>query len=73
VDLDQQLQMFQDRAETIFGDSSLGQFTDSAKVETLVRRFLVRAQADAIASQSGTSAASLAMLQQSADFARRQS
>ena len=70
VDLDQQLLAFQDRAETTFGDKTVSQFTDPAKVEVLIRRFMVRAQADAISSQSGSSAA-LAMLQQSAAFARR--
>ena len=70
VDLDQQMQVFQDRAQAAFGDKTVSQFTDPAKVESLVRRFLVRAQADAISSQSGSSAA-LAMLQQSAAFARR--
>ena len=71
VDLDQQIQVFQDRAEAAFGDKSISQFTDPAKVETLIRRFMVRAQADAISSQSGSGAAALAMLQQSAAFARR--
>jgi Protein of unknown function (DUF1217) len=70
VDLDQQMQAFQTKAEAVFGDKSVSQFTDSAKVETLVRRFLVRAQADAISSQSGSGAAALAILQQTAAFAR---
>ena len=71
VDLDRQLLAFQDKADKVFGDKTVGQFTDPAKVETLIRRFLVRSQADAISSQSGSSAAALAMLQQSAAFARR--
>lgn len=71
VDLDQQMQVFQDRAQATFGNKSISQFTDPAKVETLVRRFLVRAQADAISSRGGSSVAALAMLQQSVEFARR--
>jgi hypothetical protein len=71
VDLDQQLQLFQDKSEAIFGDKTVQQFTDPTKVEALVRRFLVRAQADAIAGQSGKGAAALAMMQQTAALVRR--
>lgn len=71
VDLDQQLQVFRDKTEAIFGADTVTQFTDPAKVETLVRRFLVRAQADALANQGGNSAAALAILQQTAELARR--
>ena len=59
VDLDRQLVAFKDKADKVFGDDTVSQFTDPAKVETLIRRFLVRAQADATASQSGSSAARL--------------
>jgi Protein of unknown function (DUF1217) len=71
VDLDRQLITFQDKAEAVFGDKSVSQFTDPDKVEALVRRFMVRSQADAISSQSGSSAAALSILQQTAAFARR--
>ena len=55
----------------MFGDDTVSQFTDPAKVETLIRRFLVRSQADATASQSGSGAAALAMLQQTSASLRR--
>ena len=71
VDLDRQLLTFQDRANKAFGDGSVSQFTDPAKVETLIRRFLVRSQADAVSGQGGSGAAALAILQQTAAFARR--
>ena len=70
IDLDQQLKAFQDKAQVVFGDKTVGQFSDPAKVETLVRRFLVRAQADAISGQSGSNAAALSMLQQTASYLR---
>ena len=70
IDLDQQLKAFQDKAQVVFGDKTVGQFSDPAKVETLVRRFLVRAQADAISGQSGSNAAALSMLQQTAAYLR---
>ncbi len=71
VDLDQQLQAFQDKADAVFGDRSVSQFTDPSRVETLIRRFMVRAQADAITSRTGSGASALAMLQQTAAFVRR--
>ena len=70
VDLDQQLTAFQDKAEAAFGDRSVSQFSDPGKVETLIRRFLVRSQAEALAGQVGSGAAALMMLQQTAANAR---
>lgn len=71
VDLDQQILVFQEKAEATFGDKSVSQFTDQDKVEGLIRRFLVRSQAQAAAGQSGAGAAALAMLQQTSSFIRR--
>lgn len=73
IDLDKQVQIFQDKAQAVFGEATVTQFTDSAKVESLIRRFLVRSQADAMASQGGSTAAALAILQQTAELARRRS
>ena len=64
IDLDQQLQVFKDKAATLFGDSTVSQFSDPTKVETVIRRFLVRSQAEAVANTIGPGAAALAMLQQ---------
>lgn len=71
IDLDQQLKAFQDKADTVFGDRTVAQFTDTAKVETLIRRFLVRSQADANSSLNNSGAAALAMMQQTAAFLRQ--
>ena len=71
VDLDQQLSLFQDRAETMFGASTVSQFSDKTKVDGLIRRFLVRSQADQFLSQSGSGASALAMLQQTSSFLRQ--
>jgi hypothetical protein len=70
IDLDQQLQLFQDKADVVFGDKSISQFTDPTKVDALIRRFLVRAQVDANTGQNGSGAAVLAMLQQTNSFIR---
>ena len=70
LDLDKQLAVFQDRAQSAFGDSTVSQFKDPIKVEGLIRRFLVRSQADASAGQNGPGAIALQMLQQTAANAR---
>lgn len=71
VDLDQQLKVFKDRADAIFGASTVSQFSDPIKVESVIRRFLVRSQAEASAGSSGSGAAALAMLQQTAAYLRK--
>lgn len=68
IDLDQQLQLFKAKADVVFGENTVSQFTDPAKVDTLIRRFLVRAQVDANLGQSGSGAAVLSMLQQTNAF-----
>ena len=40
LDLDRQLTEFQSRTEAVFGSETLAQFTDPAKRESLIRRFL---------------------------------
>lgn len=72
VDLDQQLTTFQGKLDAIFGSSTISQFTDTAKVEGLIRRFLVRSQAEALANTNGSGATALAMLQQTSAFMRQQ-
>ena len=64
VDLDQQLAVFKAKADALFGANTVSQFTDATKVETVIRRFLVRSQAESVASTVGPGAAALAMLQQ---------
>jgi hypothetical protein len=63
LDIDLQLRAFKDKANSQFGSDSMAQFTDPAKVEGLVRRFLVRSEAESYA-QSGAGNSVLQMLQQ---------
>lgn len=70
LDLDRQLGAFKDQARKLFGDAGVSQFKDPAKVEVLLRRFLVRSEAEALGMQNGSQAAALQMLQSSAAFAR---
>jgi hypothetical protein len=68
LDVDQQLTMFKDRASKIFGSDSVKQFTDATKMETLVRRYLVKTQADQI--KSTTSSFALDSLTQTRSMMR---
>lgn len=62
IDLDQQLSVLQERAGRMLGDDSIAQFGDPDKVEGLVRRFLLRAEAQGGGAVSGQSLA-LSILQ----------
>lgn len=70
VDLDKQLQTFKAQADKLFGSDTVSQFTDKAKVDTLVRRFLVRSEAESLGTGAGSGALVLQMLQQSSAFLR---
>lgn len=71
IDIDQQLTIFKDKAQAQFGDAGVSQFSDPVKVEKLIRRFLIRSEATALASEVGPNAAALQMLTQTAAFARQ--
>lgn len=59
VDIDKQLTILKERANSALGSSDLAQFSDPAKVEKLVRLYLVRAQLQANPVSSGNVALSL--------------
>lgn len=63
LDLDRQLSVYQARAQSMFGDSKLSQFTDPEKIEALTTRFLVRAQLTAVQTDTSPAAFALQMLQ----------
>lgn len=67
IDVDQQRDIFQERAKATFGTDDLYDFTDPARQEDLIRTFLIRSEAATYAAASGASTA-LALLQSSADF-----
>ncbi|MDX8352865.1 DUF1217 domain-containing protein [Cognatiyoonia sp. IB215182] len=62
IDLDQQLEVFQDRSRTVLGTDDLSVLADPAEQEKLIRLFLVRAEAAEVSVSSGASAA-LTLLQ----------
>jgi hypothetical protein len=65
LDLDQQLTIFKSRAKAQFGSENLSQFTDSAAVDKLIRRYLMRSELENFA-QSGAGNTALTLLQNSA-------
>ncbi len=63
LNLDQQLGLYKTKAAAVFGDSGVSQFADTAKADTLIKRFLSRAQADQMINQSNSASVALTLLQ----------
>ena len=59
LDLDRQLEIFQDRAESVLGSNSITQFSDPEAMDDLIRVFLARSQVAQFS--AGTSSASIAL------------
>lgn len=64
LDLDKQVEIMRERAEKVFGDSEISQFTDPDKMEDLNRLFLVRSQVNANAAGLSAGSIALTLLQQ---------
>lgn len=69
LDIDQQLEIFQDRADRQLGSADLTEFTDPEKMEKLVQRFLLRSQVSEIQTAS-TGSIAISMLQGAVSFAQ---
>jgi len=63
LDLDQQLSIYQSKAKAVFGDSGFAQFTDTAKMDLLVKRFLTRSPADELLKTTSSTSIALTLLQ----------
>ncbi len=63
IDIDQQLSVFKEKSEAIFGTSSPSQFTEPELQEKLIRSFLFRADLEANASASSRGTVALTLLQ----------
>lgn len=70
LDLDRQLDIFQTKAEAVFGDADVAQFADPEKMDGLVRRFLLQSEVAATRTATSASAGALALMQQISSFAR---
>lgn len=64
LNLDQQLGIYEAKLKNVFGSGGISQFADSAKVDNLIRKFLVRSQADQLISQTSSTSIALSLLQQ---------
>jgi Protein of unknown function (DUF1217) len=71
LDLDQQLAAFKTKASAQLGSSAVSQFSDPSKLEGLLRRFLVRSEAETYAKGGGGNAALQIMQQVAANSRRR--
>ena len=69
LDLDKQLAAFKERTRSQLGSDSMAQFSDPAKVESLIRRFLLRSEVDTFA-KSASGNATLQLIQQASANAR---
>lgn len=69
LDLDQQLDLFQDRAERQLGTSDISDFGDTELLGRLAQRFLVRSEVEEIQTAASGSIA-ISMLQGAVDFAQ---
>lgn len=59
VDIDQQLSVFKERAQSIFGSEQVNQFSDPEKLDELITRYMVRSQLSSF--NAGSSSASIAL------------
>lgn len=69
LDLDQQLGAFKEKARTQLGSDAMAQFSDPAAVDGLLRRFLLRSEADSF-TQSGSGNSTLQLMQQAVATSR---
>ena len=63
IDLDQQLNEFKEKAQTVFGTTDPAEFIDPGLQESLVRSFLFRSELEANASQYSSGTVALSLLQ----------
>ncbi|AZL59461.1 DUF1217 domain-containing protein [Tabrizicola piscis] len=62
IDLDQQVTVLQGRAQSAFGSANISQFADPEKLDSLMRRFMLRADMQAQGAGSSSQAIALALL-----------
>lgn len=70
LDIDRQLEVLKDKAKSQLGTDQLSDFTDPVAMEKLLRRFLIRSEAEAYRNQFGASAA-LTLMSSAVAFSRR--
>jgi hypothetical protein len=64
IDLDQQVAVMKEKTTATFGESTVSQFTEPAKLDSLVRRFLLRSEMQDLGTGSSPAAIALTLLRQ---------
>lgn len=62
IDLDQQVSVMREKAQAVFGAPTVGQFSDPARMEALVRRFHIRSEFQDQSAGNAPAAMALALL-----------
>jgi Protein of unknown function (DUF1217) len=70
LDLDRQLEIFQERSDRILGDAGIAQFADPKKLDVMIRRFLLQSEVASVTATQSPSAGALRTLQNISDFSR---
>lgn len=63
IDIDKQLEIFKDRANSVLGDDSVAQFIDPQALEQLTTKYHARSQINLYASTNSSAATALSLLQ----------
>lgn len=71
LDVDMQVTTLQRKARQMFGDSTLSQFTDPARLEKLMRLYLLKAQASGTMATGSSGANALTILQSGSSYLSR--
>ena len=69
LDVDKQLEMMKDKAKAQLGTDMLANLAEPAAMNTLLRRFLIRSDAEAYRNQFGAGSA-ISLMQTAVNFAR---
>lgn len=70
LDIDKQLEVLKDKAKSQLGSDQIADLADPARMDGLLRRFLIRSEAEAYRSQFGSSAA-LTLMSQAVTLSRQ--
>jgi hypothetical protein len=62
LDIDQQLKIFKDKAQSMFGDSGVEQFQDPAKLDRLIQTYLLRSEINSGSQALSSASAALVLL-----------
>ena len=63
LDIDRQLEIFRDRAQSVFGVSAPSGFADAERQEDLIRRFLLQSEVSALSASLTSGSVALSLLQ----------